>query len=114
MNVTGCAVSSFVAWPAITEITGASLIAFTVKAKLEAAVNEPSDTVNVKFVTPFKSDAGVTVTVQAGLKPERLIFNTGTSVVFDEDTVIEVEQSRTLSTSEIENETGSATSSFVD
>ena len=53
VNANGTAVSSFVPCGPTAKIIGASLIAFTVKTKLSASTNEPSETVNVKFTLPF-------------------------------------------------------------
>ena len=77
------------------------------------SVSTPSETTTVIFVDPYSFKAGDKERLQFGAVPDLVIFPLGTSVVFDEVTVIEFVQSGVESTSLIEYETVLGVSSFV-
>src|SRR5688572_9938446 len=70
-------------------MVGEAFTALTVKTKLVDVLSVPSLTVIVMVEVPFCSVTGVMITLRSVPDPPKLIFATGTNVVFDEaaDTV---------------------------
>jgi hypothetical protein len=106
-------VSSFVFAFEIDARTGASLIGLTVSVNVFVSVSAPSVTTTVIFVDPYSFKAGDKERLQFGAVPDLVMLPLGTSVVFDDVTVIEFVQSGVESTSLNEYETVLGVSSFV-
>ena len=88
--------------------------ALTVKTKLMAVVRSPSLTVIVIVVVPLSPGAGVRTTLRSAPLPVKLMFASGTSVIFEEVPDI-VKLPGSVSASPIVKGIGGvATFSFVD
>ena len=98
----------------MAEITGASLIGFTVKANVVASVKAPSETVKVKFTTPLRFAAGAIKAEHAGADPLNVIPTNGTIVAEVVAAVIEETQSNVVSISLIVKLTETDPSSLTD
>ena len=96
---TETAVSSFVLVFEIAASTGESLTELTVRVNNFVSVKTPSVTTTVIVLVPLKFRTGFRDKLQFGAVPSFEIFALGTSVVFDEVTVIELVQFGDESTS---------------
>ena len=106
-------VSSNVVCVEITERTGASLTALTVKAKLFESIKLPSLTVKLIFVRPLASGSGVKVAEQFGAVPLKTMEPDGSNATFEDEALIELVQLNKLSTSVTLKLIVSGVSSFV-